>query len=80
MNPKESVLIVKVATRFIDFGLDRKTSQWHHRRMREHIARPSEQTVDLPAGAIEADESYFGSVPKGKRGPGAAGKVRYLGG
>lgn len=30
-------------------------------------------------GEVEADESYFGSVRKGKRGRGAAGKVPVFG-
>lgn len=30
-------------------------------------------------GSVELDESYFGSIRKGKRGPGAAGKVVVFG-
>lgn len=40
-------------------------------------------TTKLPcyelSGEVEADESYFGGVRKGKRGRGAAGKVAVFG-
>ena len=35
--------------------------------------------LELLAGEVEADESYFGGRRKGKRGRGAAGKVPVFG-
>jgi transposase len=45
--------------------------------LRQLIA--SKQESYLLAGEIEADESYFGGVRKGRRGRGAAGKVPVFG-
>jgi len=46
-------------------------------RLRQLIA--SKQPSYVLSGEIEADESYFGGVRKGKRGRGAAGKVAVFG-
>jgi len=54
-----------------------KTATAFFMRLRQLIAsnRPSYEL----SGEVEADESYFGSVRKGKRGRGAAGKVAVFG-
>ena len=54
-----------------------KTATAFFMRLRQLIAsnRPSYEL----AGEVEADESYFGGVRKGKRGRGAAGKVAVFG-
>jgi hypothetical protein len=46
--------------------------------LRQIIAEKSEDATPL-FGEIEVDESYFGSHRKGKRGSGAARKVRACG-
>ena len=46
-------------------------------RLRQLIA--SKQPSYRLSGEIEADESYFGGVRKGKRGRGAEGKVAVFG-
>ncbi len=46
-------------------------------RLRQVIATTQESF--LLSGEIEADESYFGGVRKGRRGRGAAGKVPVFG-
>jgi len=54
-----------------------KTATAFFMRLRQLIAsnRPSYEL----SGEVEADESYFGGVRKGKRGRGAAGKVAVFG-
>ncbi|GHT08554.1 DDE transposase [Planctomycetales bacterium] len=47
--------------------------------MRRLINQNLEKSSPLLDGEIEADESYFGGVRKGKRGRGAAGKVAVFG-
>ena len=43
-----------------------------------HLIASKQPSYDL-SGEVEADESYFGGVRKGKRGRGAAGKVAVFG-
>lgn len=58
-------------------GVNRNTARAFYHRLRQLIASrlPS---YDL-SGEVEADESYFGGVRKGKRGRAAAGKVPVFG-
>ena len=58
-------------------GVQSNTSARFFMRLRHLIASklPSYQL----SGEVEADESYFGGVRKGKRGRGAAGKVAVFG-
>ena len=54
-------------------GVHRNTAAGFYLRLRKLIASklPSYEL----SGEVEADESYFGGMRKGKRGRGAAGKV-----
>ena len=58
-------------------GVNRNTARVFYQRLRQLIASK------LPSyelwGEVEADESYFGGVRKGRRGRGAAGKVAVFG-
>ena len=58
-------------------GVQPNTAIRFYMRLRFHIAS------QLPSyelnGEVEADESYFGGIRKGKRGRGAAGKVAVFG-
>ena len=58
-------------------GVHRNTAATFFLRLRQLIASklPSYEL----SGEVEADESYFGGVRKGKRGRGAAGKVAVFG-
>jgi transposase len=58
-------------------GVNVKTATTFFMRLRQLIASklPSYEL----SGEVEADESYFGGVRKGKRGRGAAGKVAVFG-
>lgn len=58
-------------------GANRNTTITYFMRLRRLIAShlPSYRL----SGEIEADESYFGGVRKGKRGRGAAGKIAVFG-
>ena len=58
-------------------GVHRNTAVTFFMRLRQLIASklPSYEL----SGEVEADESYFGGVRKGKRGRGAAGKVAVFG-
>jgi transposase len=58
-------------------GVQANTAKRFYQRLRQLIA--SKQESYLLAGEIEADESYFGGVRKGRRGRGAAGKVPVFG-
>lgn len=58
-------------------GVHANTAKRFDERLRQLIA--SKQESYLLAGEIEADESYFGGVRKGRRGRGAAGKVPVFG-
>lgn len=59
-------------------SVNRNTAILFYRKLREIIAARIEDVSHL-SGEIEADESYFGGVRKGKRGRGAAGKVPVFG-
>ncbi|ARN84299.1 IS1595 family transposase [Candidatus Nucleicultrix amoebiphila] len=58
-------------------GIQANTAITFYRRLRKLIASklPSYEL----SGEVEADESYFGGVRKGKRGRGAGGKVAVFG-
>ena len=58
-------------------GVNRNTAASYFMRLRRLIAShlPSYRL----SGEIEADESYFGGVRKGKRGRRSAGKIAVLG-
>ena len=58
-------------------GVNRNTVRVFFQRLRKLIASklPSYEL----SGEVEADESYFGGVRKGKRGRGAAGKIAVFG-
>ena len=58
-------------------GVQANTAARFFQRLRILIA--SKQPSYRLSGEIEADESYFGGVRKGKRGRGAAGKVAVFG-
>ncbi len=58
-------------------GVHRNTAVSYFMRLKHLIAAhlPSYRLL----GEVEADESYFGGVRKGKRGRGAAGKIVFFG-
>jgi transposase len=58
-------------------GVNRNTARVFYHRLRQLIASKL-PSYDL-SGEVEADESYFGGVRKGKRGRAAAGKVPVFG-
>ena len=60
-------------------GVNRHSATLFYHKLREVIA--AQLALEAPDlnGEIEADESYFGGVRKGKRGRGAAGKVPVFG-
>lgn len=58
-------------------GVQANTAARFFHRLRMLIT--SKQPSYELSGEIEADESYFGGVRKGKRGRGAAGKVAVFG-
>jgi transposase len=58
-------------------GVNRNTAASFFMRLRKLIA--SKTPSYKLHGEVEADESYFGGVRKGKRGRGAAGKVAVFG-
>ena len=58
-------------------GVQANTAIRFYQRLRILIA--SKQPSYELSGEVEADESYFGGVRKGKRGRGAAGKVAVFG-
>jgi len=58
-------------------GVNRNTARTFYHRLRQLIASKL-PSYDL-SGEVEADESYFGGVRKGKRGRAAAGKVPVFG-
>jgi len=58
-------------------GVQGKTATLFYQRLRQLIASKQE-SYEL-SGEVEADESYFGGVRKGKRGRGAGGKVPVFG-
>ena len=58
-------------------GVNVKTATKFFMRLRQLIA--SKQPSYKLSGEIEADESYFGGVRKGRRGRGAGGKVAVFG-
>ena len=61
-------------------GVNRNTAAYYFQRLREIIVYQLEQeSLEVFAGEIEVDESYFGGTRKGKRGRGAAGKVPLFG-
>lgn len=61
-------------------GVNRHTATLYFHKLRELIAEQIDaEAPELLAGEIEVDESYFGSVRKGKRGRGARGKVPVFG-
>jgi len=65
----------RVTSQVVDVNV--KTATAFFMRLRQLIAsnRPSYEL----SGEVEADESYFGGVRKGKRGRGTAGKVAVFG-
>ena len=58
-------------------GVNKNTAADYFMRLRKLIA--SKAPSNKLSGEVEADESYFGGVRKGKRGRGAAGKVAVFG-
>ena len=58
-------------------GVNRNTVRLFYQRLRKLIA--SKLPCYELSGEVEADESYFGGVRKGKRGRGAAGKIAVFG-
>jgi transposase len=59
-------------------GVNKTTASYYFQRLRELIYAHSEY-LELLAGEVEADESYFGGRRKGKRGHYAGGKVPIFG-
>jgi transposase len=59
-------------------SVHRNSAILFYHKIRMVIAFNLDQQVVLK-GKVEADESYFGGVRKGKRGRGAAGKVPVFG-
>ena len=61
-------------------GVNRNTAILFFHKLREIITdNLAAEAPDMMDGEIEVDESHFGSVRKGKRGRGAAGKVPVFG-
>ena len=60
-------------------GLQANTVALFYRKLRKLIADHAAADEEFLGGEVEADESYFGGVRKGKRGRGAAGKVPVFG-
>jgi transposase-like protein len=61
-------------------GFNRKTVDRYYNIFREKIALASMKEMEVVAGEIEVDESYFGARRvRGKRGRGAAGKTPVFG-
>ena len=61
-------------------SLNRKTIDHYYNLFREKIAHSSMKEIEVIAGEIEIDESYFGAKRvRGKRGRGAAGKTPVFG-
>ena len=61
-------------------AINRNTAAYDYQRLREIITPHLEQeSIEIFAGEIEVDESYFGGTRKGKRGRGAGGKVPVFG-
>jgi len=58
-------------------GVNRNTAASYFMRLR-HLIASKLPSFEL-SGEVEADESYFGGVRKGKRGRGAGGKVAVFG-
>ena len=58
-------------------GVNVKTATQFFMRLR-HLIASKQPSYEL-SGEVEADESYFGGVRKGKRGRGAGGKVAVFG-
>jgi transposase len=58
-------------------GVQSNTAIRYFMRLRHLVA--SKQPSYKLSGEVEADESYFGGIRKGKRGRGAAGKVAVFG-
>ena len=58
-------------------GVNVKTATKFFMRLRQLIA--SKQPSYSLSGEVEADESYFGGVRKGKRGRGSSGKIAVFG-
>ena len=58
-------------------GVNRNTARVFYHRLR-HLIASKQPSYDL-SGEVEADESYFGGVRKGRRGRGAAGKIPVFG-
>ncbi len=74
------VLEVTVRSAASVLGIQPNTAALYYRKLRqlivEQLTRVEHEVFD---GAVELDKSYFGSVRKGKRGRGAAGKVVVFG-
>lgn len=64
----------RTATQLV--GVNKSTAAYYFHRLRLLIYQNSSH-LEMFEGEIEAEESYFGSRQKGKRGRGAAGKSRY---
>ena len=60
-------------------SLQANTTALFYRKLRELIVEQAAADEELLGGEIEADESCFGGIRKGKRGRGAAGKVPVFG-
>ncbi|PCJ90126.1 MAG: IS1595 family transposase [Porticoccaceae bacterium] len=59
-------------------SVNKTTASYYFQRLLQLIYAHSEH-LELLAGEVEADESYFGGRRKGKRGRGALGKVPVFG-
>ncbi|XXJ19719.1 IS1595 family transposase [Desulfovibrio caledoniensis] len=59
-------------------GVNRNTAITFYQRLRKIIAEQM-PSVEMFAGEVEVDESYFGGYRRGIRGRGAAGKVPVFG-
>ena len=60
-------------------GINYHSAHLFYHKLRLLIAEKITSESEMFAGQIEADESYFGGVRKGRRGRGAAGKVPVFG-
>ena len=60
-------------------GIQRNSAVRFFHKLRENITLKQQDRSEQLDGAIELDESYFGSVRKGKRARGVLGKVPVFG-
>lgn len=66
---------VRAAAQLVNVNKTTAAYYFHCLRL---LAYQHSRYLEILDGEIEADESYFGDIRKGKRGRGAGGKTAYL--